>query len=258
MPAKPRRPFLKWMLRLYVMLGVAVLVAIPVGYQATGFDDRILRSEGAVAVIRDGGQLNFVPQDRTPSTALLFLPGAMVDPDAYAPMAHAVAAKGYRVTLLSLALRLAPTEASVAGLMQEIRHIMASDPSIRHWVVAGHSRGGKLAARFAYENPDSLGGLFLVATSHPDRQFDLSRLSLPVTKVVGTQDGVASPEAIAGNARFLPKHTAWVRIEGANHAQFGYYRFQLGDKAASIDRLQQQQLLVDAILRHLSSAAERP
>jgi pimeloyl-ACP methyl ester carboxylesterase len=151
---------------------------------------------------------------------------------------------------------MAPTDASVAGVMQEMRNIVTGDTLARHWVVAGHSRGGKLATRFAHEHPALLSGLVLVATSHPDQQFDLTRLSIPVTKVYGTRDGVASPEAIAANARFLPAQTTWVRIAGANHAQFAYYRFQLGDHSASIDRGEQQQVLVDAIIHQLSSISD--
>jgi pimeloyl-ACP methyl ester carboxylesterase len=252
-PVKRPPAFLKWALRIWITLGVAALLGIVVGYQTIDVDERVFSSDAEVSVVRDGRQLTFAPRHRTSSTALLFLPGAMVDPAAYAPMARKIAAKGYRVTLLSLPLRMAPTDASVAGVMQEMRNIVTSDTHTRHWVVAGHSRGGKLAANFAHTHPALLSGLLLVATSHPDQQCDLTGLPIPVTKVYGTRDGVALPEAIAANATFLPAQTTWVRIAGANHAQFAHYRFQLGDHSASIDRREQQRLLVDVILRQLSS-----
>lgn len=38
----------------------------------------------------------------------------------------------------------------------------------------------------------------------------------------------------------LPATVKLVKTDGANHAQFGYYGFQLGDNRATISREQQQ------------------
>jgi len=50
------------------------------------------------------------------------------------------------------------------------------------------------------------------------------------------------------NKSKLPSATKYVLIEGANHAQFGYYGFQLGDDKAYITRQKQQQITLDSIL----------
>ena len=50
-----------------------------------------------------------------------------------------------------------------------------------------------------------------------------------------------------------PETTAWVAIEGGNHAQFGWYGPQRGDNPASISREAQQEQIVRATLALLSS-----
>ena len=90
--------------------------------------------------------------------------------------------------------------------------------------------------------------LLLVATSHP-RDIDLSALSMPVTKLVGDRDGLATPERVARNRSRLPRQTRWVEVPGANHSQFGDYGFQPGDRFARIPRETQQQALAEEARR---------
>jgi pimeloyl-ACP methyl ester carboxylesterase len=75
-------------------------------------------------------------------------------------------------------------------------------------VVGGHSKGAVVASRLSATVP-SLAGLVLIGTSHP-RDLDLSRLEMPVTKIVGTHDGIATPEKVQKNAILLPNQTRWV------------------------------------------------
>jgi hypothetical protein len=100
-----------------------------------------------------------------------------------------------------------------------------------------------------------VAGLLLVGTTHP-RDVDLSKITIPVTKIVGTKDGVAPIEKVEANRHLLPASTRWVRIEGGNHSQFGWYGFQPGDHFASISRDAQHTQLVTAIKESLRSAAE--
>jgi Alpha/beta hydrolase family len=89
----------------------------------------------------------------------------------------------------------------------------------------------------------------LIGTSHP-RERDLSRLAIDITKMAATNDGVAGPAQFE-TAR-LPASTQWVRIEGGNHAQFGYYGYQLLDGRATITREAQQSATLAALLAVLS------
>jgi pimeloyl-ACP methyl ester carboxylesterase len=123
-------------------------------------------------------------------------------------------------------------------------------------VIAGHSRGALHAARFAAAHADRIAALVLMGTSHP-RDRDLSALPIPIMKIVATNDGVV------GDAQFdrarLPASTMWVRIEGGNHAQFGFYApYQLFDGRATISRRQQQDQVLAAFLTLLEQLPHRP
>ena len=45
-----------------------------------------------------------------------------------------------------------------------------------------------------------------------------------------------------------PPGVRWRTADGGNHSQFGWYGTQLGDGRATIDRAQQQAILLDTVL----------
>lgn len=95
--------------------------------------------------------------------------------------------------------------------------------------------------------------MVLIGTTHP-KENDLSSLSIPVTKVYGSNDGVAPPDRMFANKRLLPPNTRWVEIKVGNHSQFGHYGQQLLDGKATISREMQQSVtrsaLLDALVRN--------
>lgn len=95
----------------------------------------------------------------------------------------------------------------------------------------------------------------LLGTTHP-KQSDLSGLALPVTKVLGSNDGVAPLFKAEANRRLLPGHTRWVVLNGGNHSQFGHYGHQLLDGRAGLSRAEQQELARRELLRALTAAEE--
>jgi dienelactone hydrolase len=189
--------------------------------------------------------LIFRPTDGQPEAGLILYPGARVDPRAYAPAAHALAAEGYLVVIPPMPLNLAVFAPDRA------QEVMAAFPEIDRWAVGGHSLGGAMAARFAYQNPDAVEGLALWA-AYPASADDLSGHSLAVTSISGTRDGLSTEDKIAASRALLPPDTTWVPIEGGNHAQFGWYGPQRGDGAATISREQQQEQIVAATSELLS------
>jgi pimeloyl-ACP methyl ester carboxylesterase len=174
-----------------------------------------------------------------------------VDPVAYAPLLHAVAAHGYPTHLLALPWRGAFGRADGEEFLDPARSVMDTVPG--PWVVAGHSRGAKIAALLARQPSARLAGLILLGTTHP-RDFSLADSRLAVTKVYGTDDGVAPAADVLANAALLPPSTHWVRIQGGNHNQFGYYGFQPGDHWASISRAEQQAATLAAMLAALEAS----
>ncbi|HEY0737719.1 MAG TPA: alpha/beta hydrolase [Herpetosiphonaceae bacterium] len=199
-----------------------------------------LQSDPQVTV-QQSSWIVFQPTATTPTTGLIIYPGGRVDERAYAPAAHALAAEGYLVVLVPMPLNFAVFAPDRAA------EVVAAFPAIRHWAIGGHSLGGAMAAQFAHAHPEQIGGLVLWA-SYPPGSASLADRSLPVASILGTRDGVATPENIEASRPLLPPDTSWVAIEGGNHAQFGWYGPQRGDLQATISREEQQSQIVAATL----------
>lgn len=196
--------------------------------------------------------LIFRPVGEEPTVGLIFYPGRLVDPRAYAPPARAIAAEGYLVVVTPMPLDLAILAPDRAA------EVMAAFLSVRCWAVGGHSMGGGAAARFANTHPSAVRGLVLWA-SFPAIIDDLSaQKDLAVVSIYGTRDSLTTSEHIAISRRLLPPPpaTRWVTIEGGNHAQFGWYGPQFGDTSATISREEQQAQTVAATLDLLARLEE--
>jgi dienelactone hydrolase len=191
--------------------------------------------------------LIFEPGEQDPTTGLILYPGGRVDARAYAPTARDIAREGYLVVIVPMPLDLAffaPDRAL---------EVIAAFPNVETWAVGGHSLGGAMAARLAYQNPAAVQGLVLWA-AYPAASDDLSQRPLGVASIYGTRDGLATGEEIAASRSLLPADTQWVAIEGGNHAQFGWYGPQPGDNEATVSRAEQQEQVLEAtllLLRHL-------
>jgi len=224
--------------RVWIGAGLAFTAWLVAGFQAVDVPESVTGRATDEGIV-------FEPTGPRRPVGLLFLPGGMVDPVAYAPLLHGLAREGIEARLLYLPWRAAMTEGQRADLFARIRQ------QTGRWVLAGHSRGAMLAARFAREHPEHLAGLALIATTHP-RDFSLADLREPVMKIFGTRDGVAPPAAMEENRGRLPGDTQWVAIEGGNHVQFGYYRHQLFDGVAAISREEQTARTRQALLELLN------
>lgn len=226
-----------------------------VGFQAVDLPDGVLEDDRYVSVATTDQGVEFRGRVNPQRIGIIFLPGGAVDPMAYTPLLRKIAGAGYPARLLYLPMRCACTDGQVRELFQNVRQVIQSESNIT-WILAGHSRGAMLATRYAHEGGAGLAGLVLIATTHP-RDFSLADVTMPVTRIYGTSDGVATYDRMRQNQHLLPQSTAWVEIAGGNHVQFGYYRHQLGDGRATISRDEQQQMLVAVLLKVLSSANHR-
>ena len=217
-----------------------------------GVDAALLRSSASVSVVETSEMLSFGPASPVRRAGLVFLCGAGVSAQAYVPLLRPVADAGYRVAIVKLPYRFAPLERHRAEAIGRARAVVAGHPELR-WILAGHSRGGALAARLAWSDPAIVAGLVLIGTTHP-RDQDLSRLTIPVTKIYGSHDGVAPVERVLANRRLVPGQTRWIEIPGGNHSQFGHYGHQLFDGRAAMTREHQQAIVRSALLQMLADA----
>ena len=251
-------PRWKTVRKVWIITGLTVAVIFNAymlfGRRATGFDKRVLQSDDRVTVVETSERITFTPRDAKQS-ALIFFPGGTVDPHAYAPLCRAVADAGHEAVIVKMPFRWALFDSQKVTTMNRALATMRATP--RRWVVSGHSLGGAIASRFAHTHGREIAGLVLLGTTHPV-ELDLSRAAFPVTKLYATNDRIASPEKVQANRNRLPAHTQWVRIEGGNHVQFGYYAGQPGDGDATIAHARQQELIVGAILAMLQRLQSAP
>jgi pimeloyl-ACP methyl ester carboxylesterase len=207
-----------------------------------------LRSDNQVTIQKDHW-LVFTPMDGQPETGFIIYPGGHVDYRAYAPAARAIAAKGYLVVIVPMPLNLAVMDPD------EALKVLEAYPGIKNWAIGGHSLGGAMAAHFIFKNPKVVEGLILWASYSASNE-DLSKLDIKVISISGTLDGLSTPEKIEDSRKRLPVDTTWIRIEGGNHAQFGWYGDQSGDNPASISRQEQQNQIISATIQFLDEMAK--
>jgi pimeloyl-ACP methyl ester carboxylesterase len=236
------------------LTGTAIFVTWSLlAYRAQG-PERLtaLQSDARVTVAAADGYWSFTPQ--APARAgLIFFPGALVDPVAYAPLVHAIADAGYASILIQVPRRGAFGGAEGPEVFDRARNAAARS-SVRRWVVAGHSRGGVIACFVVRDGFPGLAGAVLLGTTHP-RDFSLAATAIPMTRVYGTRDTIADVDKIERTRVNLPPSARIVRIDGGNHSQFGYYGFQPGDWPATISRDAQQAISRAAILDALAVAS---
>jgi len=241
--------FRKTLRTVWITFGILFFLWMANSFRAQGFDRSVLESDSKVTVEETNHILAFQPSASSQPVGLIFFPGGMVQPEAYAPMLHTIAEHGYKVFIVKLPFGSAPLTSQEVEIMNQALEIISTNDSIQKWVVAGHSRGAAIASRFAHKYGNRFDGLILIGTSHPkEAVFELSTTNLDITKIYASNDGLASVDEVRANARFLPKSTNWILIEGGNHSQFGYYGSQLGDGKAEISREKQQSQTIDAIL----------
>jgi hypothetical protein len=110
----------KWIRRIWVTGGLAFIVFLAWNIQAHGVDPAVVRSSAKVRVLDTGALLQFLPAQTAPGPGLIFLPGGMIDPDAYAPLLRAVAESGHAAVLVRMPWRSAPTAAMRQTLWKRI------------------------------------------------------------------------------------------------------------------------------------------
>lgn len=212
-------------------------------FQSKGVDESLLENSKTIKVEQSSKFYSFQPVKGF-EKVFIFFPGAMVDPEAYVPLCRKIADNNIKVYLIKMPWRMA---SQGYNLPKELKLLADSSKT---YILGGHSLGAKMAAQFVYENPNLVDKLILIGTTHP-RDISLANSTIPIMKIYGSNDGVADEESIIKNKSKLPATTKFIKINGANHSQFGYYGFQLGDNSASIGREEQQSETLKHILEFI-------
>ncbi len=222
-----------------LLAGIAVYFGTPSG-ELMAEAKAALTSDAAVTVIHQRW-IVFSPATANATIGYIIYPGGRVPPEAYAPLARGLAQAGSLAVIVPMPLNLAilNTDAATA--------VIAAFPRISTWIIAGHSLGGSMAARYAHQNPGKVDGLAMLA-AYPEARLDFSALDLTVAAVYADRDGLATVEEVEGSFPQLPAAALKVLIKGGNHAQFGWYGEQEGDLPPQISRGEQQDLVIDALL----------
>jgi hypothetical protein len=233
----------------YALLGlIAILIISVVGlflwsktgtYPARDIALSALESTDMVTVSQDK-TIVFTPLENT-DIGLIFYPGGLVDPAAYAPVLHQIAENGTLVVIIPMPLNLAIFNTGAADA------VIGSYPEISTWVVAGHSLGGAAAGIYANSNPAMIDGLALWDSYPPDSS-DLSENNLIVISIYGTTNGFPNTENYNDKRHLLPASTEFIPIEGASHAQFGDYGPQKGDVVPGLSLSEQHNRVAEIML----------
>jgi hypothetical protein len=234
-----RRSKFIWALILVLVIafiGFSVWAYTPLGPMPQAL--AAMQSSAGVQVENDNW-LVFQPKNGNIDTGLIIYPGGRVDPRSYAPAAHALAEDGYLVIIPPM-----PYNLAVFG-WQKAKQVINNYPTITNWAISGHSLGGTMAAKYALSDPGQIDGMILWA-AYPSSSDSLSASPLESMSIYGTHDGLISVQEIDDSRQLMPETTSWVRIDGGNHSQFGWYGDQPGDNPASISREMQQQIIIDS------------
>ena len=185
-----------------------------------------LNSDSQVYMSAENGWVIFFPADnQRPETGFVFYPGGKVDYRAYAPVLKLIASKGYFVAVVPAPLNLAFFDVNAAVRVE------AAYPEIQNWFVGGHSLGGVAASSYAASHLDIRGVVFWASYPADD---SLKTKNIPAVSIYGTNDGLATGDALDASRDLLLPDTKFIAIEGGNHAQFGSYGPQAGDNEATI------------------------
>ncbi len=230
-PAEPKRRrglrVLWWILGTLGALVVAAVVGIVIWSQVgvaaaeAGPLDEVL-DDPQIVISDESAGIVMAPADGDSEIGLVFIPGAKVDPWAYAnKLSGLVADEGVTVVITKPWLNLAFFDLRPLSAFTELA------PEVDTWAVGGHSLGGVRSCQLATD----ADALILFASYCAT---DLADSGLPVLSIAGSEDGLSTPAKIEDARPLLPADAQLTVIEGASHSSFGDYGLQAGDGTPTI------------------------
>ncbi|AXO99157.1 alpha/beta hydrolase [Bacillus anthracis] len=214
----------KWIkIILYSLLGILLMGSISF-FVWSQFSYKPTKE--ALLLIEDKkGEDHIVFGEKDAKIGVVFYQGAKVEAEAYSYLGEALAKDGHFVVMPKLPLNLA-----IFGI-NEVDSVIEQYPEVQKWYVAGHSMGGAMISKYAFQHEDKVDGIIFLGSYPAD---DFSTKSIPMLSIYGEVDALATVEKIENNKKFMSKNTTMHMIKGGNHAHFGMYGEQKGDNASLI------------------------
>lgn|SRR5690625_2006869 len=215
-------------LAVLLVLGIGVF-ALWVGDPYEALPGSVERAEETVEVTVDEDGVVLEPPEGGVERAVVFYPGARVEPEAYATTwAPVVAETGVGVVITRMPLNLSVL---APGRAEE----MTDRLEAREWYVGGHSMGGAMAAYAAGDDDLSTEGLILWGSYAVAGAGLAEREDQRVLSVSASEDLLVDPDTVRERSGDLPEDAVTVEIDGMNHAQFGDYGPQTADGTPQIE-----------------------
>jgi len=215
---------------LLMLLAGAFYIYVSDYYRADDLAIAVLQNEDNIQV---QDNIIVLSPDTSSDTALIFYPGAKVEYIAYLPILEMIKeSSGITCILVKMPFNMAIFDAKAANRIIDQFH------DINNWYIGGHSMGGAMASNYASNHQEKVKGLILLgAYIYGDYPAE-NALTVYGTFNTSVAEKINYTENI-------------VAIEGGNHAQFGNYGKQKGDPDATISRIKQQNIAVEAIKEFL-------
>ena len=166
-------------------------------------------------------------------TALIFYPGAKIEYTSYLPLMNNLANKGVDAYLVEMPLNL-------AFLGSDSADEIIKNSNYSHYILAGHSLGGSMAAK--YSSSHNVDGLVLLAAYPADE------VKIPVLSIYGSNDKILNLKSYNDSKSLIKANFTENIINGGNHGQFGNCGFLKGDGNATVNSTVQQKESVDYII----------
>ena len=185
------------------------------------------------------GVVAYIPEGEI-KAGFVFYPGGRVEFTSYAPLLKKCAEEGILCVVVEM-----PYNLAFLGFNKGA-NIPSLFPEVKNWYIGGHSLGGTMAANCAANNSNIFKGVVLIASYSTTNITNLRALS-----IYGTEDGVLNMSNYDQYKDNLPDSFTERVIIGANHAYYGMYGNQDGDKEATISNVEQIEITASHIVEFI-------
>lgn len=222
-----------------ILIAICCIIIISVAGFGIYVSDYYHADKIALSILDEQGvktedNLTILTPKNQSDTAIIFYPGAKVEPEAYLPILDKLRDKGFICILVHMPFNMAVLDSNAA------ENIIKEFTEIDYWYIAGHSMGGAMASDFASKHKQQVDGLILMGAYIYGDYSDENTLTIYGTLNSSVGEKINYTQNI-------------VVIEGGGHAEFGNYGEQNGYKKATISADEQQNQTVNAIYEFINS-----